>query len=183
MHVELIVGNKRSSVRRLIIRDFALIGRNANCDIRVISSEISREHCRLEVIDSKLLLVDLGSTNGTFVDGVKVEAHQELIVGADSCIQIGPAAFKVNIVQSEFEETIIPEETCHNDRAIEKETQGELPLQVEDDVDQTISVGDPELLADEQDEEEDSFLASVTSDAEIPTQSEDTAFDDFLKDI
>jgi len=180
MYVELIVNNKRSSVRRLVIREFALIGRNEKCDIRVISSEISREHCRLEVDQAELTLIDLGSTNGTFVDGVRVEAHQEISVNPQSRIQIGPATFLVNFVDVDCEqETITPEETHHLDQENEEETLGELPISIEEVAEET-----QEASQEIKEEDDDAPLpASVASDAEIPIQSKDTAFDDFLKGI
>ncbi len=187
MYVELIVNNKRSSVRRLVIREFALIGRNEKCDIRVISSEISREHCRLEVDQAELILIDLGSTNGTFVDGVRVEAHQEISVNPQSRIQIGPATFLVNFIDVDCEqETISPEETHHLDQENEEEALGELPISIEEVAEETISENaseETQEASQELKEEEGPLPASIASDAEIPIQSEDTAFDDFLKGI
>jgi len=187
MYVELIVNNKRSSVRRLVIRESALIGRNEKCDIRVISSEISREHCRLEVDETELILIDLGSTNGTFVDGVRVEAHQEISVNPESRIQIGPATFLVNFVDVDGgQETIAPKESHHLDQENEEETLGELPISIEEVAEETISEDETLEASEEIKEEEDDeapLPASVASDAEIPVQTEDTAFDDFLKGI
>lgn len=45
-------------------------------DIVLEDSEISRKHCVLEVHGTSAVLVDLGSTNGTFVDDQKIETHQ-----------------------------------------------------------------------------------------------------------
>ncbi len=187
MHVELIVDNRRSSVRRLVIRESALIGRNEKCDIRVISSEISREHCRLEVSGSDLILIDLGSTNGTFVDNVRVEAHQEISVPAQSRIQIGPAAFQVNFIDVDCEqETLHPEETHQLDREGDQETIGELPINIEDIAEETIP---DEVSVEGHDDSgeqaggEGSLLAGIASDAEIPVRTDDTAFNDFLKGI
>lgn len=36
---------------------------------------VSREHCRFSVRDGTVLITDLGSTNGTFVNGVRLTAH------------------------------------------------------------------------------------------------------------
>lgn len=49
------------------------IGRNENCDLPIESNRISREHVRLEVVDGVYWARDLGSTNGTFVNGVKLK--------------------------------------------------------------------------------------------------------------
>jgi len=77
-----------------VLRKFALgdlqeliIGRDEDCDIRIKSPIVSREHCTIEQDDSgKLMLSDCGSTGGTFVeeqkiDSVRLEDGLEVIVG------------------------------------------------------------------------------------------------------
>ena len=51
------------------------VGR-AGADIVVPDSEVSRKHCLLEIHGPTATLKDLGSTNGTYVDGVRVETHE-----------------------------------------------------------------------------------------------------------
>ena len=48
-----------------------LIGRT-NADLTIPDADLSREHARIEVSDTALTLVDLGSINGTEVDGNRV---------------------------------------------------------------------------------------------------------------
>jgi EAL domain-containing protein (putative c-di-GMP-specific phosphodiesterase class I) len=50
-----------------------VIGRNESCDLTIESARISREHVRIEIATSGYLVRDLGSTNGTFVNGVKIK--------------------------------------------------------------------------------------------------------------
>src|ERR1700761_1096735 len=50
------------------------IGRTPPADIVLADSEVSRLHCRLSLDNDVLTVSDLGSTNGTFVDGVRVTA-------------------------------------------------------------------------------------------------------------
>lgn len=52
------------------------IGRAPNCDIVINSQSVSKEHARIEVIDDKVILTDLGSRNGTFVNGVQVRSQK-----------------------------------------------------------------------------------------------------------
>ncbi len=49
-----------------------LIGSTAECDIRVASPYVSGRHCRLTFDGSTLTLEDLGSTNGTYVNGSRL---------------------------------------------------------------------------------------------------------------
>ena len=48
------------------------IGRGTDCDLRLVDPGVSRHHAELRVEDDEVVLVDLGSTNGTFVNGEPV---------------------------------------------------------------------------------------------------------------
>src|SRR5262245_5626839 len=50
-----------------------LVGRSGACNLCVDGVQISRRHCALLVADTGASVRDLGSTNGTFVNGVRVE--------------------------------------------------------------------------------------------------------------
>lgn len=52
-----------------------------NDDYRLLDPRISRRHALLEVTDSGLRLSDLGSANGTFVNGARISEPVELVVG------------------------------------------------------------------------------------------------------
>src|SRR6516164_311799 len=49
-----------------------LLGRGTDCDLRLVDPGVSRHHAELRVEDDEVVLVDLGSTNGTFVNGEPV---------------------------------------------------------------------------------------------------------------
>ncbi len=53
-----------------------VIGRGETCDIFVDDEDVSRNHARVEVMAESILLTDLGSTNGTFVNGAKINEHR-----------------------------------------------------------------------------------------------------------
>ena len=46
-----------------------LLGRGTDCDLRMVDPGVSRHHCELRVEDDQVVLVDIGSTNGTLVNG------------------------------------------------------------------------------------------------------------------
>lgn len=50
-----------------------VVGRGEDCDLRLSDSRVSRHHCRLVLIDGLLRVIDLSSTNGTFVNGRAVQ--------------------------------------------------------------------------------------------------------------
>ena len=49
------------------------IGRALECDISILEPGLSRKHCELEVSGSKLMIRDLGSVNGTWVNAEKID--------------------------------------------------------------------------------------------------------------
>lgn len=53
-------------------KDMTLVGRKDDCDVRLDHKSISKVHCVLVKTDGLLLLRDLGSTNGTRVNGTRV---------------------------------------------------------------------------------------------------------------
>jgi hypothetical protein len=55
-----------------IIKDLVVIGRKEDCDVRLEHKSVSKMHCVLVKTDGLLLLRDLGSTNGTRVNGTRV---------------------------------------------------------------------------------------------------------------
>jgi len=57
-----------------------LIGRSKLCDIRLESPTVSRQHALIVCSPTGLTLIDLSSTNGTYVDGYQIEEH-ELVAG------------------------------------------------------------------------------------------------------
>jgi pSer/pThr/pTyr-binding forkhead associated (FHA) protein len=49
-----------------------VIGRSAECDIRLGVRNVSRKHASVFFHNEEYLIEDLGSTNGVFVNGIKV---------------------------------------------------------------------------------------------------------------
>jgi predicted component of type VI protein secretion system len=69
-----------------------LVGRQAECDIQINSRKVSRRHCCLALVDGYLLVRDLGSTNGVWINGVRVvegklRSGDELTIG-DYCCRV-----------------------------------------------------------------------------------------------
>ena len=60
-----------------------VIGRDADCDFTVSSNSVSRRHARLELSEGQLVVTDLGSANGTFVNGRRVR-KQVLAAGDEA---------------------------------------------------------------------------------------------------
>src|ERR1700675_920729 len=55
-----------------ITKDLVVVGRKEECDVRLDHKSVSKMHCVIVKTDGLLLLRDLGSTNGTRVNGQRV---------------------------------------------------------------------------------------------------------------
>ena len=58
-----------------------LVGRGAECRVRVDASEVSRLHARILVAGSEGIIEDLASKNGTYVNGLRVTGPRRLVSG------------------------------------------------------------------------------------------------------
>jgi pSer/pThr/pTyr-binding forkhead associated (FHA) protein len=88
-----------------ITRDVVMIGRRQDCDLRIALAEVSRKHCRLVREGGMLRLEDLGSSNGTYLNGERV-FDSELAAG--DRIQVGPVVFLVQIDGAPPDEELNP---------------------------------------------------------------------------
>ncbi len=61
------------------------IGRADESSIQVLDMKVSRTHCRVEPDGDGLLLVDLGSVNGTFVNGHRASTCR-VVPGDEVCV-------------------------------------------------------------------------------------------------
>jgi pSer/pThr/pTyr-binding forkhead associated (FHA) protein len=50
-----------------------VVGRHRWCDVRIASLQVSRRHCRLALARDSVLVRDLGSTNGTLINGERIK--------------------------------------------------------------------------------------------------------------
>ncbi|MGC1719881.1 MAG: FHA domain-containing protein, partial [Isosphaeraceae bacterium] len=97
MNYALQVVRGRSEANTLRLMDGVnSIGRHDDCQIRIRSSQVSRRHCQLFEDGNKLILWDLGSSNGTFVNGKRVLGQQTLKPG--DVLTIGGVTLRVDLL-------------------------------------------------------------------------------------
>jgi len=68
----------------------AVIGRISECHIQIGLGVVSRKHCELTVQGKTLLVRDLGSSNGTYVNNRRV---QQVEMSAGDTLTVGPVIF------------------------------------------------------------------------------------------
>jgi pSer/pThr/pTyr-binding forkhead associated (FHA) protein len=95
MVTRLIVSSGKSAGRMIAIkRNRLLIGRADECDVRPLSDEVSRRHCAVVVGPAEVWVEDLGSRNGTFVNGVRITEKTRVSDG--DMIRVGALELKVS---------------------------------------------------------------------------------------
>lgn len=75
-------------------KDQTVIGRREDCDLRIPLGEISRKHCRFIKDGEELRVEDLGSSNGTYHNGQRI---QEAVIAPGDTVQVGSIAFVIQI--------------------------------------------------------------------------------------
>jgi pSer/pThr/pTyr-binding forkhead associated (FHA) protein len=96
-----------------VVKDLTLVGRKEDCDVRLDHKSVSKLHCVIVKTDGLLLLRDLGSTNGTRVNGQRV--RRAALLPND---QITIANFKFRVQLGPGHAAVAPEEhTQHLDAA------------------------------------------------------------------
>jgi len=94
MGFQLVVVQGRSASQALKIGTGVMtVGRQQDCQLRIASSQVSRKHCQLFEKKGLLLVKDLGSANGTLVNGKRI-ADQRVLEHGDE-LTVGSVKFRV----------------------------------------------------------------------------------------
>lgn len=83
------------SERHIFRADELTIGRTG--DLQVPDEAVSHKHCRIVQKGDKIIVIDLQSSNGTFVNGKRVVAPQ--VLGPSDIIEVGTTKISVEIPQ------------------------------------------------------------------------------------
>jgi pSer/pThr/pTyr-binding forkhead associated (FHA) protein len=89
-----------------IADDMTLVGRGEGCDLRLDHKSVSKLHCVLVKTDGLILVRDLGSTNGTRVNGTRVRRAALL---PDDLLSIASMKFRV-LFGAKLAASVSPEE-------------------------------------------------------------------------
>lgn len=77
-----------------VTRSSTTLGRGEECTLRIPVDRVSRRHCELIQNNGHLLIKDLGSSNGTYVNGKRVV---EAKLKAGDRLQVGPVIFTLQV--------------------------------------------------------------------------------------
>jgi DNA-binding NtrC family response regulator len=80
-----------------------LVGKSPSCEVRFEDPEVSRRHAALNVVGSLLKITDMGSSNGTYVDGLRIG---EAYLSGNETLRIGSTTVRVERLQPSTERAI-----------------------------------------------------------------------------
>jgi pSer/pThr/pTyr-binding forkhead associated (FHA) protein len=99
MHVRLkIMQGSKAGQEKKIPTPKCMIGRGEDCHLRPQSDAISRHHCVIITSQNEVVVRDLKSRNGTFVNDERVADEAVLLSG--DVLRVGPLQFELLIEQS-----------------------------------------------------------------------------------
>ena len=113
MGFQLVISEGKEAGREFVFDQASvLIGRTSECDVILYDPGVSRRHARIFVEDGEFFVEDVGSSNGTQVNGEVVK--KQPLKDGDS-ISLGPVvfAFKPTELEPETNEAPLPEGGAH----------------------------------------------------------------------
>lgn len=90
------IGGERAAVDAERLKEGVIIGRGAEATLRVASDTLSRMHAQVILLDRKLFIQDLGSTNGTTADGRTLRRDEKLQINTSSDVKLGGLALTLS---------------------------------------------------------------------------------------
>ncbi len=98
MHLKLKVLRGASSGKEVAVQGPRFfIGRSEECHLRANSDAISRRHCAITLKGDEVQIRDLGSRNGTYVNGKRIEGDHRIQLGDQ--LRVGPLEFLVTYLK------------------------------------------------------------------------------------
>lgn len=107
MKVTLLVRAPKKPEKRVVVEHDVVIGRGKDCDLRVLSNDVSRKHCQLVIGESEVAVRDLGSGNGTQINSQQTEPNVNVLLTSGDMVQIGPLVIKVEFDIANVEPAIL----------------------------------------------------------------------------
>ena len=138
-----------------------VIGRDPACDLTIDDNLLSRRHARLLLEEDRLKVIDLGSANGTFLNGEKIQEavahpgdelrfdqHCFIVVGpVTAATDVQPGTAEQTVIRgSEVDATMIGSATVLETAANNPEPATENALQADDQRGDTLPMADEETL-------------------------------------
>lgn len=95
MNVRFVVTKPAAKAKTFPVRLPILVGRSEEAKFRIQQDRVSRKHCEFFEQEGRVYLRDLGSTNGTLLDGELVETSVKTPLESGALVQVGSLEFRV----------------------------------------------------------------------------------------
>ena len=90
-----VLNGKSKGKKILLPEHLVTFGKAPGCTIRHNSKTISDRHCSLLPTCRGIVVTDLGSQFGTFIDGEQIPPNEEFLLGPNSVLWIGELQFRL----------------------------------------------------------------------------------------
>ncbi|HTG34371.1 MAG TPA: adenylate/guanylate cyclase domain-containing protein [Thermoanaerobaculia bacterium] len=112
------------------------VGRVASCDLQIQDPTVSRHHAELELAGAGVRVRDVGSTNGTYLDGVRVI---DALATPGSRVAFGKVDFEVLVVQP----PALEEERFEGEGSLDATVLRQVPVSGRSDIASQLAEGPP----------------------------------------
>ncbi|MEZ6128241.1 MAG: FHA domain-containing protein [Planctomycetaceae bacterium] len=93
MKVILELQDQPSNIRKVTVRHDIVIGRGAECNLRLSAPQVSRRHCFLRIGADGAYVSDLDSSNGTMLNGKRLSSGKRYVLEDGATLVVGPVQF------------------------------------------------------------------------------------------
>ncbi len=101
------VAHTKAESKTIRLSSETLIGRSPECKLRIASGQVSRRHCLITVDDLHVLVRDLGSANGTRLNGQTIDPEVDVSIPPGSTLVVGPLKFVVQFTPPRDDDTAL----------------------------------------------------------------------------
>lgn len=109
----------------------AIIGRRPESELQLLDPDVSRSHAVMQYHNGRLQVMDLGSTNGTYVNGQAIEPKKWHTVAAGSKMKLGNTEFQLSQDQQVSNSSASADKLAAQSlQAVGQASQGALPVGV-----------------------------------------------------
>ena len=97
MKIVLELQDQPSNIRKVTIRHDIVIGRGAECNLRLSAPQVSRRHCFLRIGTDGAYISDLDSSNGTYLAGKRLSSGKRYTLDDGAILAVGPVKFVASV--------------------------------------------------------------------------------------
>lgn len=123
MKVVLELQDQQSNIKKVTVRHDIVIGRGAECNLRLSAPQVSRRHCFLRITEEGAFVSDLDSSNGTYLNGNKLTSGQRYALDDGANFAVGPVKFiahvRSEVAASEVLQVSVTDDRIEAEEAVE----------------------------------------------------------------